>query len=74
MARPKGSSTRAIGMTQISISLPENLVAIIDDLARNENRNRSNYIVNTLSNLAKEAALAQAESAAALAESKRFLK
>lgn len=43
-----------IGMTQISISLPESLVRQIDELAMMDNRNRSNFIANTLQNLAKE--------------------
>lgn len=41
-------------MTQISISLPENLVRLIDQMAAAENRNRSNFIANTLARLAKE--------------------
>ncbi|MBQ6534027.1 MAG: ribbon-helix-helix protein, CopG family [Opitutales bacterium] len=53
MARKKGSG-KMIGMTQISISLPETLVQQIDELARMDNRNRSNFIANTLQNLAKE--------------------
>lgn len=67
MARPKGGSTRAPDMTQISISLPKELVKVIDELARNENRNRSNYIVNSLSNLAKDLS-------SSLAEPKKTLK
>lgn len=53
MARKKGSG-KMVGMTQISISLPEALVQQIDELARMDNRNRSNFIANTLQNLAKE--------------------
>ena len=45
---------KMIGMTQISISLPESLVRQIDELAMMDNRNRSNFIANTLQNLAKE--------------------
>jgi metal-responsive CopG/Arc/MetJ family transcriptional regulator len=43
---------RAKGMTQISISLPEGLVGKIDAMADAENRNRSNFIANTLQALA----------------------
>ena len=52
MARKKGTKTQ--NMTQISISLPQNLVAEIDSMAASENRNRSNFISNTLQNMAKE--------------------
>ncbi|MGF1453678.1 MAG: ribbon-helix-helix protein, CopG family [Opitutales bacterium] len=34
--------------TQISISVPEDLIREIDALAKAENRNRSNYICNVL--------------------------
>ena len=40
----KKSHTRAPGMTQISISLPQRLVDKIDQLAEIEKRSRSNYI------------------------------
>ena len=40
--------TRAKGMTQISISIPEGLVAKIDAMANAENRNRSNFISNEM--------------------------
>lgn len=53
MARKKGS-VKMVGMTQISISLPQNLVEQIDELAKMDNRNRSNFIANTLQNIAKE--------------------
>ncbi len=53
MARKKGSG-KMIGMTQISISLPQSLVEQIDELAKFDNRNRSNFIANTLQNLARE--------------------
>lgn len=42
------------GMTQISISLPKNLVDQIDEMAEADNRNRSNFIANRLANMAKE--------------------
>lgn len=53
MARKKGSG-KTVGMTQISISLPQNLVEQIDKMAEIDNRNRSNFIANTLQNLAKD--------------------
>ena len=53
MARKKGSGKIA-GMTQISISLPQDLVKQIDEMARLDNRNRSNFIANSLQNMAKE--------------------
>ena len=53
MARKKGSG-KTIGMTQISISLPQTLVEQIDKMAESDNRNRSNFIANTLQNLARE--------------------
>lgn len=40
----KKSHSRAHGMTQISISLPQRLVDKIDQLAEVEKRSRSNYI------------------------------
>jgi metal-responsive CopG/Arc/MetJ family transcriptional regulator len=42
---------RAPGKTQISISLPQDLVAQIDALAEKENRNRSNFIATHLESL-----------------------
>ena len=53
MACKKGSG-KTIGMTQISISLPQTLVEQIDKMAESDNRNRSNFIANTLQNLARE--------------------
>lgn len=53
MARKKGSG-KTIGMSQISISLPQTLVEQIDKMAESDNRNRSNFIANTLQNLARE--------------------
>lgn len=53
MPRKKGSG-KTVGMTQISISLPQNLVEQIDKMAEIDNRNRSNFIANTLQNLAKD--------------------
>ncbi len=53
MARTKGSGKIA-GMTQISISLPQDLVKKIDEMAKLDNRNRSNFIANSLQNMAKE--------------------
>ena len=40
-------------MTQISISLPETLVKLIDQMAAAENRNRSNYTANVFPQKAK---------------------
>lgn len=57
MARKKRAKT--IGKTQISISLPLNLVAKIDRLADLENRNRSNFIATQLEELAEEAGSVQ---------------
>lgn len=53
-------------MTQISISLPQTLVAQIDKMAEVDNRNRSNFIANTLQNLARDYA--------AIAETRKKLK
>jgi ribbon-helix-helix protein, copG family len=50
MARTKKKGER---MTQISISLPDELVKQIDQLAQMDNRNRSNYIANEMAKLAK---------------------
>ncbi len=53
MAKKKKSHARAPGMTQISISLPEELVARIDEIAATDNRNRSNFISTHLEQLAQ---------------------
>lgn len=47
----KKSHSRAIGMTQISISLPQNLVDKIDGLAKEDKRSRSNYIAYIIQSL-----------------------
>jgi len=52
--RKTGTPTRAVGKTQISISLPEDLVAKIDRLADAQNRNRSNYIATVLEELTEK--------------------
>lgn len=52
MARNK--SKGAVDMVQISISLPRELVAQIDEMAAADNRNRSNFISNTFRKLAEE--------------------
>ena len=44
----RGKIQNAVKMTQISISLPRELVAQIDKMAEADNRNRSNFIANTL--------------------------
>ena len=46
MARTK--SKKENKLVQISISLPSELVKIVDDMAKAENRNRSNFIAVTL--------------------------
>ncbi len=52
MARTKNPN--APKLTQISISLPSALVAQIDQMAAADNRNRSNFISNTLRRIAEE--------------------
>lgn len=41
-------------LTQISISLPRELIGQIDQMAALDNRNRSNFISNTLRKIAEE--------------------
>ncbi len=50
----KQSKNSSLKMTQISISLPQELIKQIDKMARLDNRNRSNFIANALSQIAKE--------------------
>lgn len=52
MARTKNPN--APKLTQISISLPSVLIAQIDQMAALDNRNRSNFISNTLRRIAEE--------------------
>ena len=52
MVRNKKNST--VKKTQISISLPSELVFKIDQMAEADNRNRSNFIAKVLSDLAKK--------------------
>lgn len=52
MARTK--KPNAPKVVQISISLPSELVAQIDQIAALDNRNRSNFISNTLRKIAEE--------------------
>lgn len=47
----KKTHSRAIGMTQISISLPQDLVDKIDYLAEEDKRSRSNYIAYIIQSL-----------------------
>lgn len=56
MGRTPKSATgsKDSGMTQISISLPKPLVEQIDKMAEMDNRNRSNFIANTLANMARD--------------------
>lgn len=49
----KKSHSRALGMTQISISLPKRLVDKIDGLAKEAKRSRSNYISYIFENLSE---------------------
>ena len=48
------TGTKEAGMTQISISLPKHLVEQIDKMAEMDNRNRSNFIANTLATMARD--------------------
>ena len=52
----RGKIQNAVKMTQISISLPRELVAQIDKMAEADNRNRSNFIANTLRKMAEKIA------------------
>lgn len=52
MARTK--KPNAPKLTQISISLPSVLVKQIDQMAAEDNRNRSNFIARTLCRIAVE--------------------
>lgn len=51
MAREKKQNT--VKMMQVSISLPPDLVEAIDKMAEEDNRNRSNFIVNVFRTLAR---------------------
>lgn len=53
MARKK-KGLNAPKMTQISISLPDGLVAQIDEMAAADNRNRSNFIANEMQKIVEE--------------------
>lgn len=50
----RGKKQNVVAMTQISISLPRELVAQIDKMAAVDNRNRSNFIANTLRKMAEK--------------------
>lgn len=50
----KKSHDRAPGMTQVSISIPQELVEKVDRLAKLERRSRSNYIVKVLEDIPEE--------------------
>ena len=52
MARKRNPKKDKI--VQISISLPEDLVKIVDNMAKIDNRNRSNFIVDVLKKLWKK--------------------
>jgi len=60
MSRPKSKIKTG---TQVSISLPEGLIARIDELAAADNRTRSNFIANTMQNAVKAADAAKEEAA-----------
>ena len=47
-------TNRAPGKTQISISLPTDLIEKVDKLAAAQNRNRSNFIATALGSLSEE--------------------
>lgn len=51
MARQKESGSP--DMTQISISIPQRIVERIDEMARDDGRNRSNFIANIMKLLAE---------------------
>lgn len=50
----RGKIQNTVKMTQISISLPPDLVEAIDKMAEADNRNRSNFIANTLRKMAEK--------------------
>lgn len=52
MARTK--KLNAPKLTQISISLPSELIGQIDQMAAADNRNRSNFIATTLRKITEE--------------------
>ncbi|MGF1484919.1 MAG: ribbon-helix-helix domain-containing protein [Opitutales bacterium] len=51
--KKKKSHARAPGQTQISISIPQELVDQVEKLAKAENRNRSNFISYQLEKMSK---------------------
>lgn len=53
-SKQNGNNGRAAGKTQISISLPQWLLAKIDVLAAREYRNRSNYIATAMARIAAD--------------------
>ncbi len=53
MPKKRKYAGRAQGSTQISLSLPKDLVAKVDKIADSQNRNRSNFIATALENRAK---------------------
>ncbi len=58
MARKKQN---VVEMAQISINLPCGLLGVIDKMAAEDNRNRSNFIVNVLRTAEREWARASAQ-------------
>lgn len=61
MARSKKQNT--VKMTQVSISLPPELVEVIDKMAEEDNRTRSNFIANVFRTLARNWAQESAQEA-----------
>ena len=51
---PRTTKTNSIKIIQISISLPKNLLCVIDKMANADNRNRSNFIAKVFSDFAKK--------------------
>lgn len=59
----RGKKQNAVKMTQVSISLPPELVEVIDKMAAEDNRTRSNFIVNVFRTLARNWAQESAQEA-----------
>ena len=53
MRKIRTTKIRREKVTQISISLPTELVKIIDEMAAAENRNRSNFIFNVFKRMSE---------------------
>lgn len=59
----RGKIQNTVKMTQISISLPPELVEAIDKMAEEDNRTRSNFIANVFRTLARKWAQESAQEA-----------